>query len=174
MASKTLVPVEEYLKRTFDGPEPEYVDGKLLERHLGSVPHFKGQKRLLKFFSSLEESWSLFAYAEVTLKLSPTHYRIADVAVFAGDVPAGMKYPTDPPEFVIEIVSEDDRHVEILEKLAEYHTWGVKHVWLVDLWRRSFSVFDANGFNEVPAFELPQYNARISVAEFFADQAPQQ
>src|SRR4026207_2269854 len=101
---------------------------------------FKGQKRLLKFFSSLEERWSLFGYPEVTLRLSPTHYRIADVAVFAGDVPDGMKYPTEPPEFVIEMVSEDDRHVEILEKLAEYHAWGVKHVWLVDPWTRKFFV----------------------------------
>ena len=33
MASKTLVPVEEYLKMSFDGPEPEYLDGEIVERH---------------------------------------------------------------------------------------------------------------------------------------------
>src|SRR5262245_1904525 len=169
MASKTLVTVEEYLNRSFDGPEPEYVDGEVIERHLGSVPHFKAQKRLLTFFGSLEQSWSLFAYPEVTLRLSPSRYRIADVAVFAGDVPSGKKYPTDPPDVVIEIVSEDDRHVEILEKLADYHAGDVKHIWLVDPWTRKFSVYDCNELHGVPAFDLPEYNARISAAEFFAD-----
>jgi hypothetical protein len=33
---------------------------------------------------------------------------------------------------------------------------------------RKFFVYDAGGFNEVPAFELPEYNAKISAAEFFA------
>src|SRR6266480_6688035 len=169
MVNKPFVTVEEYFHRSFDGPEPEYVDGEVIERHLGSVPHFKAQKRLLRFFDPLEESWSLFAYTEVTLPRSPRRYRVADIAVFIGDVPSGKKYPTDPPEIVIEIVSEDDRHVEILEKLADYHSWGAKHIWLVDPWTRKFFVYDASGLHEVPAFELPEYNAKISVAEFFAD-----
>jgi Uma2 family endonuclease len=168
MASKTLVTVEEYLSRSFDGPEPEYVDGEIVERHLGSIPHCKAQERMLEFFRSLKQSWSLFAYPEVTLRLSPSRYRIADVAVFAGDVPSGKKYPTDPPDVVIEIVSEDDRYVEILEKLAEYHTWGVKQIWLVDPWTRKFSIYDGSELHGVPAFDLPEYNARISVGEFFA------
>lgn len=174
MASKTFAPVEEYLRRSFDGPEPEYVDGEVIERHLGSIPHSEAQERVLEFFRSLKQSFTLFAYPEMTLRLSPSRYRIADVAVFSGGRPAGKKYPTDPPEFAIEIVSEDDRYVAILEKLMEYHTWGVKHVWLVDPWNQKFFVYDARGFNEVPAFELPEYNAKISAADFFADQAPQQ
>ena len=145
------------------------MDGEVIARHLGSTPHFKAQKRLLRFFDPLEESWSLFAYTEVTLRLSPRRYRVADIAVFSGDVPSGKKYPTDPPEIVIEIVSKDDRYVEILEKLAEYHTWGVKHIWLVDPWTRKFSFYDGSGLHDVPAFELPEYNAKISVAEVFAD-----
>src|SRR5215831_19318002 len=38
--------------------------------------------------------------------------------------PLETKYPTDPAEVIVEIVSEDDRYVEILEKLADYHRWG--------------------------------------------------
>src|SRR2546422_322920 len=129
MASKTLVTVEEYLRMSFDGPEPEYLDGEIVERQWPLIPHSKGQKRLLEFFCSLKQSCSLFAYPEVTLSLSPTRYRIADVVAFVGGVPAGM-YPTDPPAIVVEIVSEDDRHVEIVDKLAEYHAWGIKQVWL--------------------------------------------
>ena len=169
MTSKTLVTVEEYLHRSYDGPEPDYVDGEIIERHLGSILHFEAQKRMLTFFDSLPQSYLIFAYAEVTLKLAPKRYRIADVAVFIGGRPTGKKYPEGPPTFVIEIVSEDDRHVEILEKLADYHAWGVKYIWLVDPWTRKFSIFDGSGLHAVPAFELPEYSAKISVDEFFAD-----
>jgi Uma2 family endonuclease len=169
MASKTLMTVEEYLKTSFDGPEPDYLDGEIRERHLGSIPHFEAQERMLEFFRSLKQSFRLFAYPEVTLRLSPKRYRIADVAVFIGGRPAGTKYPADPPGFAIEIVSEDDSYVAIMEKLAEYHAWGVKHVWLVDPWTRRFFVYGGSGLHEVVAFELPECSAKIAVAEFFAD-----
>ena len=159
---------------SFDGPEPEYVDGELIERHWPLIPHSTAQERLLDFFRSLKQSYSLIGYPEVTLRLSPTHYRIADVAVFAGDFPAGMKYPIDPPVLAAEIVSEDDRHVEILEKLTEYHAWGVKHVWLVDPWTRKLFVYDSGGLRETTCFELPEFGAKLSKAEVFADQTPQQ
>jgi Uma2 family endonuclease len=167
MASKALVPVEEYLKMRFDGPEPDYVDGEIVERHLGSIPHFEAQERMLEFFRSLKQSYSLFGYPEVTLRISPARYRIADAAVFASR-PVGKKYPTEPPEFAIEVISEDDRQVEILEKLAEYHAWGVKHVWSVDPWTRKLFIYDNSGYHEAPAFELPEFGTRISTAEIFS------
>jgi Uma2 family endonuclease len=168
MASKTLVPVEEYLKMSFDGPEPEYLDGEILERHLGSKPHSKVQKRLILSFEALRESCSLEVYPEITLRISPTRYRVADLAVFVGDDTGGDKYPTRPPEIVVEIVSENDRRVDIQEKLAEYHAWGIKHIWLVDPWTRKLSVYDANGLREVTSFDLPEFGAKLSTAEIFA------
>ncbi len=168
MTSKTLVPVEEYLKMNFDGPDREYLDGEIVERHLPSAPHSKTQKRLLEFFDSLEQSVFLSAYPEITLRLSPTRYRVADVAVFAGDIPESMEYPIEPPEIAAEIVSKSDRHVEIVEKLAEYHAWGVKHVWLVDPWTKKLFVYDSSGLRETPCFELPEFGARLSRDEMFA------
>jgi Uma2 family endonuclease len=170
MTSKTLVPVEEYLKMSFDGPMPEYVDGEIIERHLGSTPHFKAQDRLIEFFRSLRQSHSLYGYSEVTLRMSPTQYRVADVAVFLGGVPpSGKKYPSEPPEFAIEVVSEDDRHVEIVAKLAEYYAWGVKYVWLVDPWTKKFSVYDSAGLRDTASFELPEFGARLSRDEIFGN-----
>ena len=166
MASKTLIPVEEQVSPKIDAPEPDYVDGEIIERHLGSIPHFEAQERMLDFFRSLKQSHSLFGYSEVTLRISPTHYRVADVAVFAAR-PVGKKYPTEPLEFAVEIISQEDRQVEILEKLAEYHAWGVKRVWSVDPWTRKLFIYDNSGFHEVPAFELPEFGARIAPTEIF-------
>jgi Uma2 family endonuclease len=167
MASKTLVPVGAYLRMSFDGIEPDYLDGELKERHLGSTPHFQAQERLLEFFRSLKQSHSLFAYPEVTLRISPTRYRVADVAVFRGQ--PKQKIPSEPTEFVIEIVSEDDRWVDIQEKLAEYNAWGIRHVWLIDPWTRKLHICGETGMHEVAAFEAPEFAVRLSAAEIFAE-----
>src|SRR5947209_6277889 len=98
MTSKTLVPVEEYLEMSFDGQDSEYLDGEIVERPLPSIQHSKTQKRLLKFFGSLKQSISLTEYPEITLRLSPTRYRIADIAAFAGDFSEEVEYPNSPPE----------------------------------------------------------------------------
>jgi hypothetical protein len=38
MATITIVPVEEYLRTTYE-PDMEYVDGQLVERHVGEWSH---------------------------------------------------------------------------------------------------------------------------------------
>jgi hypothetical protein len=38
MSTKALVPVED-LRMSFEGPDPEYLDGELVERNLGGKPH---------------------------------------------------------------------------------------------------------------------------------------
>jgi Uma2 family endonuclease len=161
------VTVEEYLRR------PEYLDGEVIERHSEIHTALRSTGAHARVLPLSETELKLFGYPGLTLRLSPSRYRIADVAVFSGGLPAEKKYPTDPPEFAIEIVSEDDRFVEIIEKLAEYHTWGIKHVWLADPWTLKFFVYDGSELHEVLAFELPEYNAKVSVAEFFGDRAPQ-
>src|SRR5260370_2382098 len=113
MASKTLIPVEEDVALNLDRPEPDYVDGEIIERHLGATPHFEAQERMLEFFRSLRQSCSLFGYSEVTLRISPTHYRIADVAVFLCR-PARKNYQADATRIVREIRSQHVRQTIIL------------------------------------------------------------
>ena len=36
---QTLVSVEEYLNTSYDGPDREYVDGRIVERNLGEKSH---------------------------------------------------------------------------------------------------------------------------------------
>jgi hypothetical protein len=49
-----------------------------------------------------------------------------------------------------------------VEKLDEYHRWGAPHVWLVDPGSGKLSVYAAAGLSEVPAFELPEFNLRVT------------
>jgi Uma2 family endonuclease len=95
------------------------------------------------------------------MRLAARRYRVADVAVFEGQEPS-EEFPSSPPLIVIEIVSPDDRHTEIVEKLDEYKRWGVPNVWLVDPHSRRLYVYGDSGLAEVKAYELPQYELRLS------------
>jgi Uma2 family endonuclease len=167
MSHKTLITPDEYLHMSFGGPEPDYVDGELKERHVGSSPHSEVTERLLDLFRSLKQSHSLFRYPEMTLRTAPARYRVADIAVYGRRLKE--KYPADPALFVIEVVSEDDRWTDIQEKLAEHHRWGAAHVWLVDPWTRQVHVCDSGGVRPVEALEAPEFGVRLTGADIFVD-----
>jgi Uma2 family endonuclease len=173
MASKTLIPVSEYLRMSFDGLDREYIDGEIIERPLGSKRDSETQMCLLLFFHSLSDRHSLYIYPDLRVKLSERLYRVPDIAVYFGERPT-ENVPSHPPDVVVEVISEGDPHVEIIQKLVQYRAWGVKDVWSADPWALSLFVHDEHGYHQVPAFELPEFNTRISAAEVFVDQTPQQ
>lgn len=66
---------------------------------------------------------------------------------------------------MVEIVSADDRFTKFVEKLDEYHRWGVPHVWLVDPHSRKLSVYGESGLSQVPAFEAPELGLGLTFAD---------
>ena len=98
-------------------------------------------------------------HTEVTEEQKMVPYTV--VAAPNGDV------PTNPPDVAVEVLSPDDRHIDVLAKLEEYREFGIRHIWLVDPERRRLSVFDAAGLREANTLELPERNFRISPAEVF-------
>src|SRR6476661_8273504 len=99
MASKSMVPVEEYLRMKFDGPDPEYLDGELVERHLGDDPHSRTLKNLIVALFCLEQQGRLHLRPEIHLRISPSRYRVADIAIFL-EKPTGQ-IPSSPPHITI-------------------------------------------------------------------------
>jgi hypothetical protein len=45
-----LVSVDEYLRTSYEGPDREYVDGVIMERNSGELPHTLTQLVLMEFF----------------------------------------------------------------------------------------------------------------------------
>ena len=122
MSTKALVPVEEYLRMSFEGPDPEYLDGELVERNLGGEKHSSTQINLGAILHSLRKKHGFHVRPEIHMRLAPTRIRVADLAVFL-EKPAD-EIPSSPPHVVVEIVSPGDRYQEILEKLKEYRALG--------------------------------------------------
>jgi Uma2 family endonuclease len=82
MATTTIVPVEEYLRTSYD-PDMEYVDGQLLERHVGERRHSRLQS-LLSAVLIPREDGRFHTYTEQRLRVSEQpRYRVPDLCLMA-------------------------------------------------------------------------------------------
>jgi Uma2 family endonuclease len=164
MSVKTLISEEEYLGMSFEDRVPEYVDGDLVERSVPDNLHSRAQTELVFVFRTLQQRLPLFPRPELRVPVAPGKYRIVDLAVYAHQEPL-ERLPKELPLVVTEIVSPDDRHEELMERLEEFRAWGVPHVWLVDPGLRRMYVYRDGGLTPVPAFELPEFDVRIAASE---------
>ena len=162
VATQTQVSVEEYLRTSFAGADCDFVDGEIVARNVGGNRHSTTQGRLIEFFYDLRKSHPFYARPELRFKLEEGRFRVADVAVFEGEPPV-VEVPSTPPLIVIEIVSRVDRYTEIVQKLGEYRTWGVQHVWLVDPYLRKIYTCGDSGLREISEFLVPSCDFRLTL-----------
>jgi Uma2 family endonuclease len=123
--------VGEYLRTSFEGPDCEYLDGEIVERNIGEIPHSAVQGTLYRLLWQLRSLLGLLVLPEITIKISPTRYRVADLAVWRND-DIGTVIPTVAPFLVVEILSPEDRMVRVLPKIQEYLSICVEWIWIVD------------------------------------------
>ena len=74
--------------------------------------------------------------------------------------------PDSPPLIAIEILSTDDRLTAVREKLQEYRTWGVGHVWLVDPHSQRLYTCDT-GLTEVKSLVIPELGIELAPGQIF-------
>ena len=123
--------VEDYLRTSFEGPDCEFLDGEVVERNVGELPHGLVQGELVFLLRRVAPESGLTVVPEIRLQLSPTRFRVADVAVWRSR-PIGSRIPTVPPFLAIEILSREDRLTRLQPKIQEYLQFGVEHVWVID------------------------------------------
>lgn len=169
MPSGTIIAVEEYLSTSYR-PDREYVDGVVLERNLGERDHSALQGFLTAFFMNHRKALGIHVFPEQRVQVTPRRFRVPDVCVVAGPRPQEQIF-THPPFLCIEIVSKDDRMSEMQERIADYLTFGVKHVWVVDPRTRRAYMHTVDGSREVKDGFLRTTSPDIAVpiAELFAE-----
>lgn len=165
MSAQTLLSVEEYLHTVFDGSDREYLDGEIVERNMGNKSHGRVQGRFIYLLSQFEATTGIFVIPEVRHKVTPTRYRIPDVAVFASEPESEV--PDHPPLVAIEVLSPDDRIGYVVPKLDEYRRWGVMNIWLADPEDRKLLVYRGDGLHEAEHLELPELGIVLSKADIF-------
>jgi Uma2 family endonuclease len=131
MSTKVLMDVSEYLQTSFEGPDCEYLDGEIVERNMGELPHGDVQLNLGSLLRQLRKRLGIRVVTEIRIQISSTRYRVADIAVWRNDG-IGTGIPTLAPFLVVEILSPEDRMVRMLPKIQEYLSIGVEWIWIVD------------------------------------------
>jgi Uma2 family endonuclease len=137
MATFTAVPVEEYLRTTYH-PDMEYVDGQLLERHVGEYFHSRLQSLIIITLGLRERERRFRVFSEQRVRINDEpRYRIPDVCVKS--VPHQITPILERPDLVIEVLSPDDHTSEMLSKIGDYFAAGVPYIWVVDPYKRTLS-----------------------------------
>ena len=131
METKTLMSVEEYLTASFEDGDCEYLDGEVVERNVGELPHGQVQIELGHLLRELAPRLGIRVVSEIRIQINPRRYRVADLAVWrAGNI--GKRIPTVAPFLAIEILSTEDRMIRVQPKIQEYLSIGVERIWLID------------------------------------------
>jgi Uma2 family endonuclease len=167
--SESLWTVREYL-RTSWSPDREYVDGRIEERNLGEKEHSIIQRYLTVLFAIKRAEWGVEVFPELRTQTKPTNFRVPDVLVMR----AGKKferYVTEPPLIAIEILSPEDTLRVMQGKAAEYRSFGVENIWIIDPEPRIAYIYTSAGLEEVHTGKLtvPETSIRVVLSELFAE-----
>lgn len=162
MDPRVLMSVDEYLHAQFEGPDRDYVDGEAIERNTGELPHARLQGYLIHLLSRLAKSLRLQVLPEIRIQVSPTRFRVADIAVWRSG-PIGQRIPTVPPFLVVEVLSEEDRLVRLQPKIQEYLAHGTEWVWVIDPDERRAMCFSPRDPGGLIVEELRTRNPEIAI-----------
>jgi len=169
MLAKAHIGVEEYLGLVFDDrPEPDYVDGEVVERALPTPIHSAIQALLIMLLAPLVSGFGLMLRPELRVRISDRRFRVIDLAVFQGDKPDG-RYATNRALVAIEILSPDERRGRLADKLEDYRQWGVRHIGVVDPQTKRLSAYSEAGLLRCASLRLPEFDFEISAEELFKD-----
>jgi Uma2 family endonuclease len=166
MATKAQITAEQYLHMTFEY-DAEFVHGELVERAMPNYFHGRIETLLSSLFEALRSPYRLYACSGVRMRLAQDLYRIPDIAAFV--TPPDGAVPYEPPLVVVEILSPDDRHHDLMEKLEEYRAWGVPNIWVIDPLARRLSLYSEAGLQNVSSLALSGYPFELTPSVLFSD-----
>jgi Uma2 family endonuclease len=146
MATSSAVPVEEYLRTTYH-PDMEYLEGQLVERHVGEYFHSWLQTLIVATLAPRAQEYRFRVFTEQRVKVSDRpRYRIPDICVKA--LPHQITPILLRPDLAIEVVSPDDEAAEMLAKIGDYLAAGIPHIWVVDPYQRTLVEADQSGIRQ--------------------------
>jgi Uma2 family endonuclease len=167
MATSTVVPVKEYLRKSY-GPDRDYVDGVIQERNLGERDHADLQSRFVFLLCLPENAAHVTARSELRVQVSATRFRVPDVCVLRKDAPR-EQIVTQAPLLCVEVLSPDDTMLRTRERVRDFLEMGVPEVWVVDPASRTVSICAGTTTVEQATGELkvPETPIVLALADIF-------
>lgn len=165
MAAATIfVPVEEYLRTSFD-PDAEYIDGQIDERTVGENDHSSWQKAIQVWFQLQATEGQIRVRPELRVQVSPTRFLVPDVTLLDRNLPI-EQIVTHPPVAVFEVLSSADTLKRVMTKCGMYEQMGIRTILVIDPDGPSFRFVSGKLEPlESRAFEIPGSKARFDLDE---------
>jgi Uma2 family endonuclease len=148
MSVETLLSVDDYLNTSYS-PDMEYRDGVLVERNVGEKGHALLQGLLIIYIGVRRKEWKVRMYPELRIKVREKWFPIPDVCIYPEPGFEG-RYPTHPPLLWIQILSPDDRMIDVWNKADELVSLGVPYVWIINPHTLESELRTAAGVMSVP------------------------
>lgn len=148
----TLQTADDLARFREPGKTAELVRGVLVVREPPSTSHGRRAARLtvrLGAFIEREDLGAVFAQdTGFRIERDPDTVRAPDVAFVSRDrlgQISGDGYADLAPDLVVELLSPSDRPGEVLEKVGQWLSAGVRLVWVVDPARQHARIYRADG-----------------------------
>jgi Uma2 family endonuclease len=130
MATATQISLEQYLRTPYE-PDAEYVGGEVQERNMGEYEHNTVQRAILLWLHMHDKAWQTRTIQEQKTRLTSGNVRIPDVSVWRRDVPVQPVF-NQPQLIAVEVLSPEDRHSRVQEKIEDYCEFQMPNIWVVD------------------------------------------
>jgi Uma2 family endonuclease len=130
MATTVNISLEQYLRTPFE-PDAEYVRGEVQERNAGEYEHNTVQWAILFWFRQRDKAWGTRSIQEQRTRFGNGDVRNPDLSVWDRSVPVQPVF--DQPQLIaVEVLSPEDRHSRVQEKIEDYRDFHVVNIWVVD------------------------------------------
>lgn len=129
------------------------MDGKVIERNWGEFDHSRPHGLLGAYLLIREKELGIYALLSQRIQIRPDRFRVPDVCAIAGARPS-EQILTRPPFLCVEILSKEDRMTDMLVKIDDYLSFGVRYVWILDPRTRRAQIYDAAGVHDMKEGKL--------------------
>jgi Uma2 family endonuclease len=167
MATSTRIPIEQYLTTSYE-PDAEFVYGEVEERNVGEYDHSTVQREILVWFHRHAKEWQIRPIQEQRTRLNSDVVRVPDVSIWARSVPIEPVF-THPQLIVVEVLSPEDRHARVQQKIEDYRRFGVANIWIVDPAKRLGCDCSDGNWTRKDRFEVSASPIYLDLAELFRD-----
>jgi Uma2 family endonuclease len=141
MGMPVLVSVEEYLATSYPDGDREYLDGVVVERKLGTPSHSALQGILVAHLMTHARQFHVAVRPECRTRVREARYRVPDVLVMQKPFRRTGRVVLDAPLLIVEVLSPDDRHKDVLHRFQEYEKLGVRYIVQMDPEDRTTHLF---------------------------------
>jgi len=161
------VSVDQYLSTVYH-PDCDYVEGVLEERNLGEPEHAEVQGALVEWFRTRGKEWGIRALPEARIQITSSRFRVADVGVYSREYPI-KQIRGERPLLVIEVISPEDRISRYEERIRDYRSLGISHIWIIDPQTRRGFDCSSGSWLETQTFAIENSSIAVDLSVVFAE-----